>query len=299
MCNLSSAVARAGDVEEALRDKIRLATILGTLQSTLTYFPGLREQWARNCEDERLLGVDITGQMDSPVARDPQVKARLQEYARGVNREYAALLGINNSAAITCVKPSGNTSTLVDCSSGLHVRYSQYYVRNFRIDAHSALFRVLRDLGTPMDPENGQTAENAKAWVVHFPVAAPEGAITRRDLTALQQLDYWLSNKRHWTEHQASCSIYVKPGEELAVIQWVVDHQEEIGGLSFYPVDDARYDQAPYVEITEEEYDRLRATFPADVDFAKITRYEAADYTQASQTPACEGDKCVFNPGGA
>ena len=295
-CNLSAAVARAHETEDTLRGKVRLATIIGTLQATLTHFPGLRDDWRRNCEDERLLGVDITGQMDSPISRDPQVKARLKEYALGVHREYARLLGINESAAITVVKPSGNTSVLVDCASGLHARYAKYYIRNFRIDAHSALFRVLRDAGVPMDPENGKTAETAVAWVVHFPVASPEGAITRHDLTAIDQLNYWLSNKQSWTEHQPSVSIYVKPGEELAVMQWVADHQEWIGGLTFYPSDDARYDQAPYVEISREEYERLAAAFPADVDLAKIVRYEAADYTAASTTGACEGDRCLFNP---
>jgi hypothetical protein len=182
-----------------------VATIIGTIQSLATHFPGLRPQWARNCEEERLLGVDITGQMDSPAAQDAQVKRRLKEIAIEVNTQTAQALGINQSAAISCVKPSGNSSQLLNCASGLHARWAPYYIRNVRVSAHSPLFKVLRDAGAPMDPENGQTPENATTWVVHFPTKSPDGAITRNQRTAVEQADFWLQNKLFWTEHNPSC----------------------------------------------------------------------------------------------
>ncbi len=168
-CNLTAAVARADDTFESLREKVEVATIIGSIQSMATNFPGLRPMWARNCEEERLLGVDITGQMDSPAAQDAQIKRQLKEIAIEVNRKTAQQLGINPSASITCVKPSGNSSQLLDCSSGLHARWAPYYVRNVRVAAHSPLFSVLRDAGVPMDPENGQTPENANTWVISLP----------------------------------------------------------------------------------------------------------------------------------
>jgi hypothetical protein len=202
---LSAVVARQEDTLDSLKEKVELATIIGTIQSLATYFPGLRPMWRENCEEERLLGVDITGQLDSPAAQDGQIKAQLREYAVGVNRNYAGQLGINQSAAITTVKPSGNTSQLVDCASGLHARWSPYYIRNVRVAAHSPIYKVLRDAGVPMDPENGQTRENATTWVIHFPIKSPDGAITRNGRNAIEQCEYWLSNKLYWTEHNPSC----------------------------------------------------------------------------------------------
>lgn len=204
-CNLSAAVARADDTFETLRDKVEIATIIGSIQSMATHFPGLRPMWKQNCEEERLLGVDITGQMDSIVAQDAQVKRRMKEIAIEVNRQTAATLGINQSVAISCVKPSGNSSQLLNCASGLHARWAPYYIRNVRVAAHSPLFKVLRDAGVPMDPENGQTPENANTWVIHFPVKAPESAITRNQRSAVEQCEYWLQNKLYWTEHNPSC----------------------------------------------------------------------------------------------
>lgn len=204
-CNLSIAVARPDDTEETLREKVELASIIGTIQSMATHFPGLRPEWKRNCEEERLLGVDINGQMDSPVARDPDVQERLRHVAVETNRRTAEALGINPSAAVTCVKPSGNSSQLLDCSPGLHARWAPYYIRNVRVSAHTPMFKVLRDAGVPMDPENGQMPENASTWVIHFPVRSPEGAITRKDRSALEQCEYWLQCKTRWTEHNPSC----------------------------------------------------------------------------------------------
>lgn len=204
-CNLSAAVARSEDTFETLREKVEIATIIGTIQSMATDFPGLRPIWKQNCEEERLLGVDITGQMDSAIAQDAQVKRRLKEVAIEVNRITAQLVGINQSAAISCVKPSGNSSQLLNCASGLHARWAPYYVRNVRVASHSPLYKVLRDAGTPMDPENGQTAQSANTWVIHFPMKSPEGAITRNDRNAVEQCEFWLQNKLYWTEHNPSC----------------------------------------------------------------------------------------------
>ncbi|MFO7166947.1 MAG: ATP cone domain-containing protein [Chloroflexota bacterium] len=290
-CNLSAAVARADDTFETLREKVEVATIIGTIQSLATHFPGLRPQWRENCEEERLLGVDITGQMDSPVAQDAQVKRRLKEIAIEVNRQTASALGINQAAAISCVKPSGNSSQLLDCSSGLHARWAPYYIRNVRVAAHSPLFKVLRDAGVPMDPENGQTPENANTWVIHFPVKAPEGAITRNQRSAVEQCEYWLQNKLYWTEHNPSCTVTYRPDEVLDLMKWVYEHRDQIGGLSFLPSFDAQYAQMPYVEITKEEYERLAAQFP-EIDFSRIWRYEEEDLTSAAQELACASGIC-------
>jgi ribonucleoside-triphosphate reductase (thioredoxin) len=290
-CNLSAAVARADDTFETLRDKVEIATIIGSIQSMATHFPGLRPQWKENCEEERLLGVDITGQMDSPAAQDAQVKRRLKEIAIEVNRGTAAALGINQSAAISCVKPSGNSSQLLNCSSGLHARWAPYYIRNVRVATHSPLFKVLRDAGTPMDPENGQTPENANTWVIHFPVKAPEGSVTRNERTAVEQAEFWLQNKLYWTEHNPSCTITYKPDEVLDLMKWTWEHRDQIGGLSFLPSFDAQYAQMPYIEITKEEYERLASQFPP-IDFSRVWRYEEEDLTSAAQELACASGAC-------
>jgi ribonucleoside-triphosphate reductase (thioredoxin) len=251
----------------------------------------MRPVWKQNCEEERLLGVDITGQMDSPVAQDAQVKRRLKEFAIQVNRRTAQALGINPSAAITCVKPSGNSSQLLDCSSGLHARWAPYYIRNVRVATHSPLFKVLRDTGTPMDPENGQDPETAITWVIHFPVKAPAGAVTRNQRSAVEQCEFWLQNKLYWTEHNPSCTITYHLAEVLELMTWVWEHRDQIGGLSFLPSFDAQYAQIPYVEITREEYEKLALAFPP-IDFSNIWRYEKEDLTSAAQELACVGGVC-------
>lgn len=296
-CNLTAAVARVDDTFESLREKVEVATIIGTIQSLATHFPGLRPMWKQNCEEERLLGVDINGQMDSPIAQDAQVKAQLKQIAIEVNRDIAAQLGINPSAAITCVKPSGNSSQLLDCASGLHARWAPYYIRNVRVAAHSPVYKVLRDAGAPMDPENGQTAENANTWVVHFPVKAPPGAVTRNARSAVEQCEYWLQNKIYWTEHNPSCTITYRPDEVIDLMKWVWEHRDQIGGLSFLPAFDANYAQMPYVEITREEYERLAAQFPV-IDFAKLYYYEDEDLTTAAQELACVAGVCEIDFGG-
>lgn len=290
-CNLTAAVARIDDDYESLREKVEVAAIIGSIQSMATNFPGLRPMWAKNCEEERLLGVDITGQSDSKIAQDAQVKERLREIAIDVNREYAAKLGINQSASITCVKPSGNSSQLLNCASGLHARWAPYYIRNVRVSSHSPLYRVMKDAGVPMDPENGQTADNATTWVIHFPMKSPDNAITRNDVTAIQQCEFWLQNKLHWTEHNPSVTITYKPDEIMDVMYWVWKHKEQVGGMSFLPASDAQYAQMPYIEISKEEYDKLYAKFP-EIDFSKVWRYEESDLTNAAQELACSAGTC-------
>jgi ribonucleoside-triphosphate reductase len=290
-CNLTSAVARADDTFETLKEKVELAALLGTIQSMATHFPGLRREWVKNCEEERLLGVDLNGQMDSPVCQDPDVQSRLRYIAVETNRKYAKMLGIKQSAAVTCVKPSGNSSQLLNSSSGLHARWAPYYIRNVRVGSHTPVCKVLKDTAVPMDPENGQNPKDANTWVVHFPVKAPEGAITRNDRTAVEQCDYWLQNKLHYTEHNPSVTITYKHDEVLDIIRWIWEHQDRIGGMAFLPAFDAQYDQMPYEEISREEYERLAAGFP-EIDFSKIYRYEEVDLTTAAQELACMAGGC-------
>lgn len=290
-CNLSSAVVRTGDTYEDIREKVELATIIGTIQSMATYFPNLRPQWKQNCEEERLIGVDLNGQMDAAIARDPEVQERLKAVVIETNRQIAAELGISQATSTTCVKPSGNSSLLLDCSSGIHARWSKYYVRNVRINTFTPIFKVLQDAGVPMDPENGQNPETADTWVAHFPVKSPEGAIVRNMRSAIEQCEYWLQNKTHWTEHNPSVTITYHPDEVLDIIKWVWENQDKINGMTFLPTFDAQYDQMPYVEITKEEYEELAAAFPT-IDFSKIWRYEDRDLTTAAQEVACSAGAC-------
>lgn len=290
-CNLSIAIARAEDDYESLREKVEVAATIGTIQSLATHFPGLRPAWRENCEEERLLGVDITGQMDSKAAQDPAVMGRLRQVAVETNRLVAEKLKINQAAAVTCVKPSGNSAQLFDCSSGLHTRWSPYYIRNVRVSAHSPIYKVLRDSGVPMDPENGQVAETANTWVIHFPVKSPDGAITRKQRGAIEQCEYWLQNKIHWTEHNPSVTITYHPDEVIDLIKWVYEHRDLVGGMSFLPAFDAAYAQMPYQEVDREEYEKLAENFP-EIDFSKLYRYEEEDYTKAAQELACISGAC-------
>lgn len=293
-CNLSAVVARQEDTYETLKEKVELATIIGSIQSMATYFPGLRPVWQRNCEEERLLGVDITGQLDSPVVQQAHVKAHLREIATETNRITAQKLGINQSASITCVKPSGNTSQLVNCASGLHARWAPYYIRNVRVATHTPIFRVLKDAGVPMDPENGQTPENATTWVIHFPVKSPDGAITRNGRTAIEQCEYWLNNKLNWTDHNPSVTITYRPDEVLDMLTWIWEHRNQLGGMAFLPTFEAQYAQLPYIEISKEEYEKRAAAFP-EVDFSKLFRYELSDLTTAAQELACSSGSCEID----
>ncbi len=290
-CNLSEVVARAEDTEETLMKKIRIAAILGTYQSTLTYFPYLSKEWKKNCEQERLLGVSITGQWDSKVARDEKVLERLRDYAIEVNKKYAKKFGVNASTCVTCVKPSGTVSQTVDCASGMHTRYAPYYIRRIRISANDSLFRMLKDQGVPYYPEVGQTYENATTVVLEFPVKSPNGAICNKDLTAIDQLEHWKKVKKHFTEHNPSVTISVGEDEWIGVANWVFENWDLVGGLSFLPRSNHVYKLAPYEEIDKQRYDEMKKQM-GDLDFSKIMTYEKSDETEVKKELACAGGMC-------
>lgn len=291
LCNLSIAVGRVDDTIETLKEKVEIAAIIGTIQSLATNFPGMRDEWVQNAIEERLLGVDITGQQDCPVIRDPEVMKLMKAYAVEVNEATAALLKINPSAAVTTDKPGGNSSQFLDVANGIHARHSAFLVRNMRVAATSPVARALREQGVPMNPENGQTVDDCRTWVIPFPMKSPEGAILRRDMNAIAQLEYWLMAKENWTEHNPSCTVSYAPDELLDIIKWVWEHREQVGGLSFLPLDDAQYEQLPYTEITEDEYNSRVAAFPS-IDFSRIYRYELEDMTTATHELACFAGSC-------
>ncbi len=290
-CNLSEVIARAEDTKESLLRKVRLAAILGTYQSTLTDFPYLSKEWKEHCEEERLLGVSITGQWDCPAVRDEKVLRTMRDEAVAVNKKYAGRFGINASTCVTCVKPSGTVSQLVDASSGLHARHAKYYIRRIRIAASDSLFSMLRDQKVPYQPEVGQSEGTASTYVIEFPVAAPKHATFRKELTAAEQLDYWKKVKTNFTEHNPSVTISVADNEWLEVANWVYANWGMIGGLSFLPRDEHAYALAPYEEITEETYLERAKNFP-DIDFAQILLYEREDETQGSKELACVSGVC-------
>ncbi len=290
-CNLSEIVARAEDTRESLLRKVRLATILGTYQSTLTDFPYLSKDWKRNCNEERLLGVSITGQWDSPAARDPEILKQLREEAVKVNKEYAARFGVAPSAAITCVKPSGNLSQTVNASSGMHPRHSQYYIRRIRISATDSLFHMLKDQKISYKPEVGQAMGAANTYVVEFPVKAPNGAVFRDGLSATDQLEHWRTVKQNYTEHNPSVTISVGNNEWIDVAHWLYQNWDILGGLSFLPREDTVYQLAPYEEITKERYEELKKSFP-DIDFSQIVLYEKDDNTEGAKELACVSGVC-------
>ncbi len=296
-CNLSEVVCRSDDTEETLLKKVRLATILGTYQSMLTDFPYLSKDWKKNCEEERLLGVSLTGQWDCPAVRVPGTLKKLKEEAVKINVEYAKKFGINPSTSITCVKPSGTVSQLVDSSSGMHPRHSKYYIRRVRIAAHDPLFRMLKDQKIPFKPEVSQSMLNASTYVIEFPIKAPEGAVLKDDVSALEQLDHWKMVKENYCEHNPSVTISIGSDEWLESANWVYRNWEMIGGLAFLPRDDTVYDLAPYEEISEEQYQDLISMMP-HMEFANILLYENQDTTQGAKELACTGGICEFIPEG-
>jgi len=290
-CNLSEVVARAEDTEESLLRKVRIAAILGTYQSMLTNFPYLSPEWKKNCDKERLLGVSITGQWDCAAVRDARMLHAMRERALEVNREYAARFGINPSTSVTCVKPSGTVSQTVDASSGLHARHAQYYIRRVRISATDSLFHMMKDQKIPYYPEVGQSLASATTYVFEFPVKAPEGAVTKDDLTAHDQLEYWKKVKKNFTEHNPSVTISVGENEWIGVANWLYENWDMIGGLSFLPREEHAYMLAPYEEITKERYEAMAASFPK-IDFAQILLYEKDDTTDVKKELACVGGVC-------
>ncbi len=290
-CNLSEVVARAEDTEATLMKKIRIATILGTYQSSLTKFGYLSKEWKENCEKERLLGVSITGQWDSKVARAPKVLAKLRAETIRINKLYAKRLGVSESTCITCVKPSGNLSQTVDSSSGMHPRHSQYYIRRVRISANDALFKMLKDQGVPHFPEVGQTYDTAHTFVLEFPVKAPKGGVFKDDINAIDQLEHWKVVKVNYTEHNPSVTVSVGDDEWIEVASWVYKNWDIVGGLSFLPRSNHVYQLAPYEAITEQRYNELKGTV-ANIDFSKIMTYEVTDETEVKKELACVGGVC-------
>ncbi len=290
-CNLSEVVARAEDTEETLMRKIRLATILGTYQSSLTYFPFLSPEWKKNCEKERLLGVSITGQWDCKVARDGEVLEKLKQESIKVNKKYSKVFEVNASTCITCIKPSGTVSQTVDCASGMHPRHAPYYIRRVRISATDALFKMLKDQGVPYFPEVGQTKEDATTFVLEFPVKAPEGAICKDDISAIDQLEHWKVVKKNFTEHNPSVTISVGDEEWILVANWVYENWDLVGGLSFLPRSNHVYQLAPYEAITKERYEEMQKRME-DLDFSKIVTYEKVDETEVKKELACVSGVC-------
>ncbi|KKQ76728.1 MAG: Ribonucleoside-triphosphate reductase [Parcubacteria group bacterium GW2011_GWC1_38_6] len=297
-CNLTEVVARVDDTEESLLKKVRIATILGTYQSTLTHFPYLSKEWKENCEAERLLGVSITGQWDSKIVRNAEVLKKLKDMAIKTNAKYAKIFGISPSMCITCVKPSGTVSQLVDASSGMHPRYSPFYIRRVRISATDPLFQMLKEQKFPYYPEVGQLESSASTYVLEFPVKSPKGAVFRNDLNAIEQLEYWKKVKQSYTEHNPSITIYIGENEWIKAADWLYDNWDILGGLSFLPKEDHVYKLAPYEEITEEQYKELAAKLP-EIDFSQIVAYEKDDETTGAKELACVSGVCDVEPIGA
>lgn len=293
-CNLTEVVVRATDTLEDLERKVRLATILGTIQSTYTHFPYLRKIWQKNTEEERLLGVSLTGIMDNPLMTTKnqgleKTLEHLKSVAVATNAEWAERLGIPVSAAITCVKPSGTVSQLVDSASGIHTRHSDYYIRTVRGDSKDPLTQLMIDQGVPNEP---CVMKPDTTTVFSFPVKAPEGAVTRNDMTAVEQLETWLMYQRHWCEHKPSVTVSVKDSEWMDVGAFVYKYFDEMSGVSFLPYDGGTYQQAPYQECSKEDYEALLEKSPTSIDWSKLGEYEAEDNTSGMQSLACSSDGC-------
>ena len=291
-CNLSECIIRATDSIEDIERKVKLATILGTIQSTYTKFPYLSKDWQRNTEEERLLGVSLTGIMDNPLMTSAnagleKTLEHLRSIAVTTNAEWAERLGIPASASITCVKPSGTVSQLVDSASGIHARHSPYYIRTVRGDNKDPLTQFMIDSGIPNEPcvFKGDTTT-----VFSFPQRSPAGAVTRNDMTAIEQLEMWLTYQRHWCEHKPSVTISVRDHEWLEVGAFVYKYFDEMSGVSFLPHSDHTYQQAPYQDCDKATYEELLAKMPKSIDWTKLSDYEQEDNTVAMQTMACSGD---------
>ena len=291
-CNLTEVVVRENDTVESLDRKVRLATILGTWQSTLTNFRYLSGDWKKNCEDERLLGVSMTGIMDCKLTRQlkglPDRLERFRATAIITNKEHADALGISQSAAITCVKPSGTVSQLVDAASGIHARHSEYYIRTVRADNKDPLCIFMKDSGFPSEPD---VMKPDHVTVFSFPVHSPKTSVTRNDMSAIEQLNLWLVYQRHWCEHKPSVTITVREEEWPLVGGWVYEHFDEVSGISFLPHSDHSYKQAPYQECTQSEYNELLEKMPS-VEWEILSDYEKEDNTAGTQTFACSGNAC-------
>lgn len=293
-CNLSEVIVRPGDTPEYIEYKIVLATILGTIQSTLTHFPYLRKIWQKNTEEERLLGVSLTGILDSKIfdinnENTPDLLEKLKSVAIETNKKWAEKLGIPQSSAITCIKPSGTVSQLVDSASGIHSRHSKYYIRTVRGDNKDPLTQFMKEQGIPNEPD---ITKPDSTTVFSFPQKSPNDAITRNELNAVNQLENWLMFQRHWCEHKPSVTITVRENEWLEVGAWVYKHFDEISGISFLPHSDHNYKQAPYQECSKEQYEEMLIIMPEKINWSKLSDYEKEDTTKGISTFACVGGVC-------
>ena len=293
-CNLTEVVVRATDTLDTLSEKVRLATILGTIQSSFTKFPYLRKIWTKNTEEERLLGVSLTGIMDNPLMTLKnkgleKTLDHLKQIAVTTNATWAERLDIPVSAAICCVKPSGTVSQLVDSSSGIHARHSAYYIRTVRGDNKDPLTQFMMDQGIPNEPD---VMKPDQTTVFSFPMKAPQGATVTADMSAIEQLEMWLAYQRHWCEHKPSVTINVKNDEWFEVGAFVYKHFDEMSGVSFLPFNEHTYQQAPYQECDESAYHKMLGVMPTNIDWSLLSEYESEDNTSGSQTLACSGDAC-------
>jgi ribonucleoside-diphosphate reductase alpha chain len=293
-CNLTEVVVRATDNVDDLQRKVRLATVLGTVQSTYIKFPYLRKVWQRNTEEERLLGVSLTGIMDNPLLTTQnkgldKTLDTLRETAVRTNSELADTLGIPQSTSITCVKPSGTVSQLVDSASGIHARYSRHYIRTVRGDNKDPLTQFMKDQGIPNQP---CVQKPDQTTVFSFPIKSPAGSITTSDMSAIEQLETWLLFQRHWCEHKPSVTINVRKEEWFEVGSFVYKHFDEMSGVSFLPFEEHVYEQAPYQEISKHDYKTLSSVMPEKINWSLLTDYEKEDTTNSSQSFACSGDVC-------
>ena len=293
-CNLSEVVVRPTDTRESLLNKVRLATILGTFQSTLTNFKYVSAAWKKNCSEERLLGVSLTGIMDSRLTNGKEknldnLLESLKAEAVAVNKEFAEKMGIPQSVAITCVKPSGTVSQLVDAASGIHARHNPYYIRTVRGDKKDPLTKMMTDVGFPVEDDIMNPQNTA---VFSFPMKVGSGAVFRTDMTAVEQLELWLTYQKHWCEHKPSVTISVKEDEWMQVGAWVYENFDYMSGVSFLPFSEHTYQQAPYQDTNKEGYEFLLKQMPKKVDWSKLAEYESQDMTLGSQELACVAGNC-------
>ena len=293
-CNLTEVVCRSTDTAKTLKNKIRIATILGTIQSTFTNFGYLRKRWQNNTEEERLLGVSLTGIMDCPELNGSfsgvgVTLKHLKNHAIETNKELAKKLGIPQSTAITCVKPSGTVSQLVDSASGIHARHNPYYIRTVRGDNKDPLTEFMKASGIPNEPD---VMKPEHTTIFSFPMKAPEGSVCRKDITALEQLDIWKEYAQHWCEHKPSVTISVKEEEWISVGAWCWENFEHVSGISFLPFSDYTYQQAQYHDIDEKTYKKLAKAMPTNIDWNKLQEFETEDNTKGSQQLACTAGVC-------
>jgi len=296
LCNLSEAVIREDDDIGDLVEKVTTATWLGVIQGTFTHFPFLRPEWKKNCEEERLIGVSLTGQLDNAEILSEQVLKQLKKVVIKIAKHASEILKVSTPKAYTCTKPSGTVSQVVDSASGCHPRFSKYYIRRYRISSSDPLFHLMRDQGIPFKPETGQIIDNATTMVVEFPIKAPDKAITTKTWSSMDQLNWYLKVQKNWSTHNVSNTVYVKRDEWIKIGAWVYDHFDEIVGISFLPIDDHKYELAPYEEIDEKTYTTLVQGFPK-LEFSVLGEYEklAGDKTEVAKQLACSSGSCEIN----